>query len=188
LTRHVPFKAAWEEQQKSHQKELEELQARVADLKVCPSSTHMLRLFTLALIHAFSALQGQNEVLHNHLQALTSKAAQIQAAASEVPEGFAPSGEEKTIEELRQLVGYLKKEREIVECKHELAQQEATRYVHTLCLQIMNLLTCFPPTGTASSGSTPPAPSTKCEPSCTPSKNGNANTHDTHTHTHTHSI
>lgn len=97
-------KATWEEEQKSHQKELDELQARVADLK------------------------GQNEVLHAHLQSLMSKSAQIQAAAGEVSEGYTPSGEEKTIEELRQLVGYLKKEREIVECKHELAHQEATRY------------------------------------------------------------
>ncbi len=75
-------------------------------------------------------VQGQNEVLHAHLQSLMSKSAQIQAAAGEVSEGYTPSGEEKTIEELRQLVGYLKKEREIVECKHELAHQEATRCVH----------------------------------------------------------
>jgi hypothetical protein len=74
-------------------------------------------------------VQGQNEVLHAHLQSLMSKSAQIQAAAGEVSEGYTPSGEEKTIEELRQLVGYLKKEREIVECKHELAHQEATRCV-----------------------------------------------------------
>ncbi len=131
------LKATWEEEQKSHQKELVELQARVTDLKVrsprtkfvadkpvSAQSAPMISPFSL-----FMDVQGQNEVLHAHLQSLMSKSAQIQAAAGEVSEGYTPSGEEKTIEELRQLVGYLKKEREIVECKHELAHQEATRCV-----------------------------------------------------------
>jgi hypothetical protein len=130
------FKATWEEEQKSHQKELDELQARVADLKVrCPLAsllpTNPFRRSVpndLTIFVVYN-VQGQNEVLHAHLQSLMSKSAQIQAAAGEVSEGYTPSGEEKTIEELRQLVGYLKKEREIVECKHELAHQEATRCV-----------------------------------------------------------
>ncbi len=135
------LKATWEEEQKSHQKELDELQARVTDLKVRPRWPVLLptNQFRRRVVHDLTILvvydvQGQNEVLHAHLQSLMSKSAQIQAAAGEVSEGYTPSGEEKTIEELRQLVGYLKKEREIVECKHELAHQEATRCVRRFLL------------------------------------------------------
>lgn len=150
------------------------MQSRVNDLKV---ETSTLSFFFAPLDHTHSAAfflpsaQAQNDVLHNHLQSLTSKAAQIQAAAGQVPEGFAPTGEERTIEELHQLVGYLKKEREIVECKLELVQQESTRLVCPFYpSHYLNIMASD--TGIGNSGSSPPVPWTRREPNCVRSRRG----------------
>ncbi|EPQ51089.1 hypothetical protein GLOTRDRAFT_66309 [Gloeophyllum trabeum ATCC 11539] len=77
-------------------------------------------------------LAAQNSILHQHLESVTTQAAQIRQAASEgsafisVGEGDAADNDVK-LAELRSVVSYLRKEKEIVDLQLELSKQENLR-------------------------------------------------------------
>ena len=76
-------------------------------------------------------LATQNSLLHQHLESVTTQAAKIRQAADTEASG---SGDVDTsgdadgkLSELRSVVSYLRKEKEIVELQLELSKQENTR-------------------------------------------------------------
>jgi hypothetical protein len=77
------------------------------------------------------ALTEQNNVLHQHLDNVSSQAARIrQAADSSVAtpsEGEAADSTEAKLSELRAVINYLRKEKEIVDMQLELCKQENAR-------------------------------------------------------------
>jgi hypothetical protein len=76
------------------------------------------------------ALTEQNNVLHQHLDNVSSQAARIRQAADSVGtpnEGEAADGTEAKLSELRAVINYLRKEKEIVDMQLELCKQENAR-------------------------------------------------------------
>lgn len=77
------------------------------------------------------ALTEQNNVLHQHLENVSSQATRIrQAADSTVAtpgEGDTTDGTEAKLSELRAVINYLRKEKEIVDMQLELGKQENAR-------------------------------------------------------------
>lgn len=77
------------------------------------------------------ALTEQNNVLHQHLDNVSSQATRIrQAADSTVAtpgEGNTADGTEAKLSELRAVINYLRKEKEIVDMQLELGKQETAR-------------------------------------------------------------
>lgn len=75
-------------------------------------------------------LTAQNTHLHNHLESVSAQAARIRDAANSstmtAGEGEADASDGK-LAELRSVVGWLRKEKEIVELQLELSKQETTR-------------------------------------------------------------
>ena len=73
-------------------------------------------------------LVAQNTLLHNNLESVSSQAAKIRDAAnsSSMTPGEGGSSDDK-LAELRSVVGWLRKEKEIVELQLELSKQETTR-------------------------------------------------------------
>ena len=73
----------------------------------------------------------QNKLLHQHLESVSSHAARIKQAAStsnaESGEGDPMDDADTKLTELRSLVTYLRKEKEIVDLQLELSKQENTR-------------------------------------------------------------
>ena len=82
------------------------------------------------LVISCKDLVAQNTLLHNHLESVSSQAARIRDVAntsSTTPgEGEGDSSDSK-LAELRSVVGWLRKEKEIVELQLELSKQETTR-------------------------------------------------------------
>ena len=75
-------------------------------------------------------LVSQNTVLHNHLESVSTQAAKIRDAAntsSTTPEGEVEASD-SNLAELRSVVGWLRKEKEIVELQLELSKQETARF------------------------------------------------------------
>ena len=75
-------------------------------------------------------LGEQNSILHQHLESVSTHAARIKQAASSASTeaGEAESTDDDTkLTELRSLVTYLRKEKEIIELQLELGKQENTR-------------------------------------------------------------
>ncbi|KAL4250041.1 hypothetical protein ABKN59_004926 [Abortiporus biennis] len=75
-------------------------------------------------------LTAQNNLLHQHLESVSSQAARIrQAADSSSPPTETESGEDTDtkLSELRSVVAYLRKEKEIVDLQLELSKQENLR-------------------------------------------------------------
>ncbi|KAH8082011.1 hypothetical protein BXZ70DRAFT_631748 [Cristinia sonorae] len=76
-------------------------------------------------------LAAQNNLLHQHLEHVTSQAAQIRSAAdSSTPltgEGDSNDDADTKLAELRSVVAYLRKEKEIVDLQLELSKQENLR-------------------------------------------------------------
>ncbi len=77
-------------------------------------------------------LASQNSILHQHLETVSSQAARIRSAAET---STAVSGETENVEdadtklsELRSVVAYLRKEKDIVDLQLELSKQENTRF------------------------------------------------------------
>lgn len=77
-------------------------------------------------------LAEQNSILHQHLESVSSQAARIRQAADS--SATPPTGEtefsedaETKLAELRSVVAYLRKEKEIVDLQLELSKQENTR-------------------------------------------------------------
>ena len=76
-------------------------------------------------------LNEQNNLLHQHLESVSTHAARIKQAATSTAAdaGDAESADDADtkLTELRALVTYLRKEKEIIELQLELAKQENTR-------------------------------------------------------------
>jgi len=76
--------------------------------------------------HRCKDLTAHNDLLHQHLEDVSSQATRIRQAAG-------PSGEDaedtssSKLSELRSVVAYLRKEKEIVDLQLELSKQENTR-------------------------------------------------------------
>ncbi|KAI0062383.1 hypothetical protein BV25DRAFT_683663 [Artomyces pyxidatus] len=77
------------------------------------------------------ALTEQNNVLHQHLDSVSSQAARIREAANATPRSSSdvdPSEDSDTkLSELRAVITYLRKEKEIVDMQYELSKQENAR-------------------------------------------------------------
>jgi nucleoprotein TPR len=75
-------------------------------------------------------LSAQNSILHQHLETVSSQAARIRQAAdssSVSTEGDSVDNEAAKLTELRSVVSYLRKEKEIVDLQLELSKQENAR-------------------------------------------------------------
>ena len=78
-------------------------------------------------------LVSQNTLLHNHLDSVSSQAAKIRdAAGSSVAmpsdtDGDSSEASDTKLSELRSVVSWLRKEKEIVELQLELSKQETAR-------------------------------------------------------------
>ena len=101
--------SSWASQKADYERELREVSARVDDLV------------------------KQNNILHEQFESVTSQAQQIrQRTESDLSalEATIPSqyvGNEESIEGLREVIKYLRREKEIVDIKYELLQQENRR-------------------------------------------------------------
>lgn len=85
----------------------------------------------ISYLYRSKDLAAQNTLLHQHLESVTSQAARIRQAADT---DASASGDMDTsddtdgkLAELRSVVSYLRKEKEIVELQLELGKQENTR-------------------------------------------------------------
>ncbi|KAI0826824.1 hypothetical protein BC628DRAFT_1319381 [Trametes gibbosa] len=99
--------ASWQQQRDALDKEITDLKARCKDLN------------------------DQNSLLHQHLESVSTHAARIKQAATtsatdELGEAE-PSDDDTKVSELRSLVTYLRKEKEIIELQLELGKQENAR-------------------------------------------------------------
>lgn len=74
-------------------------------------------------------LASQNNLLHQHLESVSSQAARIRQAAdsSATADTSTTDDSEVKVSELRSVVTYLRKEKEIVDLQLELSKQEGTR-------------------------------------------------------------
>ncbi|EIW59409.1 uncharacterized protein TRAVEDRAFT_121374 [Trametes versicolor FP-101664 SS1] len=99
--------ASWQQQREALDKEIADLKARCKDLS------------------------DQNGLLHQHLETVSTHAARIkQAATSSTDDSGEPEASDDAdtkLTELRSLVTYLRKEKEIIELQLELSKQENTR-------------------------------------------------------------
>ncbi|KAH7927786.1 hypothetical protein BV22DRAFT_1060287 [Leucogyrophana mollusca] len=100
--------SSWRQQKEALDKELADLNTRCKDLA------------------------AQNTLLHQHLESVSSQAARIRQAADSSAQGPSGDGEEggdedTKLSELRSVVAYLRKEKEIVDLQLELSKQENVR-------------------------------------------------------------
>ncbi|KAI8994233.1 hypothetical protein BD414DRAFT_506685 [Trametes punicea] len=99
--------ASWQQQREALDKEIADLKTRIKDLS------------------------AQNNLLHEHLESVSTHAARIKQAATSTTSDSGeaePSDDADTkLTELRSLVTYLRKEKEIIELQLELSKQENTR-------------------------------------------------------------
>lgn len=77
-------------------------------------------------------LSSQNTVLHRHLESVSSQATRIQqvtesSATTVTGEGDPTDDVDTKVSELRSVVAYLRKEKEIVDLQLELSKQENVR-------------------------------------------------------------
>ncbi|KDN51342.1 hypothetical protein K437DRAFT_254932 [Tilletiaria anomala UBC 951] len=98
---------SWEEQKSTLEKERLDLNKRIEDLT------------------------SQNNVLHNSLESLTSQASAIQSRAETSTDGDT-SFSSSPMEELREVIKYLRREKEIAELQMNLNKQEAARLRQSL--------------------------------------------------------
>lgn len=98
---------SWKQQKAALDKEVTDLNARCQDLS------------------------SQNTILHQHLESVSSQANRIKAAAQSSStvqgEGDTTEDADTKLSELRSVVAYLRKEKEIVDLQLELSKQETTR-------------------------------------------------------------
>ncbi|KAI0693206.1 hypothetical protein BC835DRAFT_1276339 [Cytidiella melzeri] len=99
---------SWRQQKEALDKEMSDLNSRCKDLA------------------------SQNSILHQHLESVSSQAARIRSAAetSNAVSGEAEDAEDADtkVSELRSVVAYLRKEKEIVDLQLQLSKQENTRF------------------------------------------------------------
>ncbi|EJD40490.1 hypothetical protein AURDEDRAFT_153559 [Auricularia subglabra TFB-10046 SS5] len=72
-------------------------------------------------------LVEQNNLLHQHLETVSSQAARIRQAADASVSEAAETGSDPALAELRTVVSYLRKEKEIADLQIEINQQEIAR-------------------------------------------------------------
>ncbi|KAM5539450.1 hypothetical protein V8D89_006902 [Ganoderma adspersum] len=99
--------ASWQQQREALDKEIADLKTRCKDLG------------------------EQNSILHQHLESVSTHAARIKQAATSTSteaEEVESSDDDTKLTELRSLVTYLCKEKEIIELQLELGKQENTRF------------------------------------------------------------
>lgn len=94
--------------------------------------TQLLKWYLNTLRHRCKDLSQQNNLLHQHLESVSSQAARIRQAADSQSnvspaEGDASDDVDTKLSELRSVVTYLRKEKEIVDLQLELSKQENTR-------------------------------------------------------------
>ena len=77
-------------------------------------------------------LQSQNSILHQHLESVSTQAARIRQAAesssTSAPESEGAEDADTKLSELRSVVAYLRKEKDIVDLQLQLSKQENTRF------------------------------------------------------------
>jgi nucleoprotein TPR len=124
-TAHVKLtasEASWRQQKDVLDKELSDLSSRYGTSHASPRTTNPgCRCKDLA---------EQNSVLHQHLESVSSQAARIRQAADStdtMQDSDAGAVADAKVSELRSVVAYLRKEKEIVELQLVLAKQENTR-------------------------------------------------------------
>jgi nucleoprotein TPR len=117
--------ASWKQQKETLEKEVVDLKARYdLDLRFSAHiDTWLSRCKDLA---------AQNNLLHQHLESVSSQASRIRQAAadsssSEPGEPDAGGDLDIKLSELRSVVAYLRKEKEIVDLQLELSKQETVR-------------------------------------------------------------
>ncbi|KAI0667763.1 hypothetical protein C8Q78DRAFT_1052496 [Trametes maxima] len=103
----VSSETSWQQQRDALDKEIADLKARCKDLG------------------------DQNNLLHQHLESVSTHAARIKQAATSAPsesgDAEASDDADAKLTELRSLVTYLRKEKEITELQLELSKQENSR-------------------------------------------------------------
>ncbi|KAI9858209.1 MAG: hypothetical protein M1813_007858 [Trichoglossum hirsutum] len=100
----------WDDMHKNYEKELSEMKARRDDLI------------------------SQNKLLHQQLEAFGSQVAALQQSRAthvdmegeETPSGT-PSGKDNSVDDFREIIRYLRREKEIVDVQYELSIQESKR-------------------------------------------------------------
>uniref|UniRef100_A0A8B9HVZ0 Nucleoprotein TPR n=1 Tax=Astyanax mexicanus TaxID=7994 RepID=A0A8B9HVZ0_ASTMX len=98
-------RVSWEEQEKILKEEQGKVEARCVDL------------------------QKQNELLHEQIQSMSSKmATQLQQAASESSLNISLTEEDKSQEQLLEILRFVRREKEIAESRFEVAQGETLRH------------------------------------------------------------
>lgn len=81
----------------------------------------------------YQELTEQNDVLHAHLEKVSSQAARLQpstAATTEAEEGEdlpAPSSDAKSVEELHAVIRYVRREKDVAELRLEMSRQQELR-------------------------------------------------------------
>ncbi|XP_057697331.1 translocated promoter region b, nuclear basket protein isoform X1 [Corythoichthys intestinalis] len=98
-------KISWGEQEKIFKEEMSKIESR------------------------FEELQKQNVLLHEQIQAMSSKMAEnLQRAASDNPLNISLTEEGKSQEQVLEILRFVRREKEIAESRYELAQGESLRY------------------------------------------------------------
>ncbi|KAG6833443.1 hypothetical protein H0H87_006809 [Tephrocybe sp. NHM501043] len=99
--------SSWKHQKEALDKEVSDLNARIQDLT------------------------SQNAILHSHLESVSNQANRIKLAAassSDDAEGGGSGDTDSKLSELRSVISYLRKEKEIVDLQLELSKQENSRF------------------------------------------------------------
>lgn len=90
-----------------------------------------VRALSLSCLVRCKDLAAQNSLLHQHLESVSTQAARIRQAADSsalvVGEGEGNDDADTKLSELRSVVAYLRKEKEIVDLQLELSKQENLR-------------------------------------------------------------
>ncbi|KAG0345560.1 hypothetical protein BG004_003584 [Podila humilis] len=137
------LKQAHSQQSSELSKEKSRAEAAVANLQSAEmsweSQRHSLQKSLSEAERRCTELKEQNEKLHLHLEDVNAKASSLRRLSAETPiveladgvtseaEGFAKGSQEHQLAELRDVIRYVRREKEIVECQHELTLQECRR-------------------------------------------------------------
>lgn len=112
--------ASWRQQREALDKEIAELNKRCVKC--------VLTRYQCLFMVRCKDLNEQNSLLHQHLESVSSQAARIkQAADTSAPATSDADDTDAKVSELRSVVSYLRREKEIVELQLELSKQENTR-------------------------------------------------------------
>lgn len=89
-------------------------------------------IFSNSVVCRCKDLSSQNAILHQHLESVSSQATRIQqvsdaSANATAEEGDATEDVDTKLSELRSVVSYLRREKEIVDLQLELSKQENVR-------------------------------------------------------------